>query len=146
MGYDVELRPRDATPLTLERYKERFAKWLPRHPGATHPDEKPEVRLRYVDDFIYPGGGIISVFECKNVPAGVTASARLSWSDNADSVRRIARQLAELAERVSADLYICNERVEAGEEEKIVEDFSRCRRSIGSIFGTINVKGPGISG
>jgi hypothetical protein len=136
MAYYVELRPRDTAPLTLEQYKERFAKWLPRHPGATHPDEDPEIRKRYVDDFNY-GGGILSVFVCIEVPAGVSAEARISWACHADEVRQLVRELAELAERVSADLYMNNKKIEAGEEEKIVERYVGSKRRIGSVFGTI---------
>ena len=82
MGYYVEVRPRDTTPLSVELFKARFAKWLEQHPAATmEPD--PETRKEYANDFMH-SGGYLTVRECKAIPAGVTADARFSWGCGED--------------------------------------------------------------
>lgn len=122
MGYYVELRPRDANPISLESYKERFAKILARHPATTSPNESQETRAKFKDDFMHPGG-ILSVYASAKVPAGVTADARFSWGDNAEQFRHLLKMLVGIAEQVSADLYIGDLRIGHGEEEKIVNEY-----------------------
>jgi hypothetical protein len=108
MGYYFEIRPRDRKPLSVEDYKTRFLKiGLAPHPALTHPDEDEEVRKKYVDDVMY-SGGVISVVAWKDTPCGVTTEARVSWSEDADSIASIVQELLEIADQVNAELYTGN--------------------------------------
>jgi hypothetical protein len=134
MGYYVELRPRGTAPVSLEDYKARFAEWLEPHPGRT--DSDPKEREKWADAFMH-SGGCLSVYEWGKIPQGVQASARFSWGDSAASFRGQLRTLAELAERVSSDLYLDGTRIEPGAEEKIVADYTGFSQKITGMLGTV---------
>ncbi len=135
MGYYVELRPRGTAPVSLEDYTARFSEWLEPHPARW--DSDPETRKKYADCFLH-AGGLFSVYEHKEIPQGVEASARFSWGA-ADSFRGQLRALAVLAERVSSDLYVNDTIIGPGEAEKIIADYAGFSQSITGAFGTIKV-------
>ena len=139
MGYYFELRPTDRGPLSVEDYKQRFLKiGLAPHPALTHPDADEEGRKKYVDDVCY-SDGIISVIAWKDAFCGVTAEARVSWSEDADSIVGVVQELLEIADQVNAELYTGNNQlVTKSDIQHAVNIFLKGKRMGLGTFGTVD--------
>ena len=139
MGYYLELRPKDREALSVEDYKQRFLKiGLSPHPALTHPCEDEEVRKKYVDDVCY-SAGIISIVAWKDAPSGVTAEARVNWSENADSIIHVVQELLGIADKVNAELYTGkNQLVTKTDVQHAVSTFLKGKRMGVAAFGTVD--------
>lgn len=139
MGYYFELRPKDRQSVSVADYKQRFLGiGLEPHPALTHPDEEEEIRKKYVDDVMY-SGGTITIMPWKESPCGVTAEARVSWSENADSIVPIIEELLTIAAKVNADLYTGDNQLITNNEMQCAADiFLRGRKMGLGMFGTID--------
>lgn len=141
MGYYLELRPKDRDPLTVEVYKQRFLEiGLEPHPALTHPDEEEEIRKKYVNDVIY-SGGTITIIPWKELPCGVTAEARMSWSEDAESASSLIGELLGIADKVNAALYAGDNQLITGNNvQHAAASFMKGKRMSVASFGTADAE------
>ena len=81
----------------------------------------------------------ISVIAWKDAFCGVTAEARVSWSEDADSIVGVVQELLEIADQVNAELYTGNNQlVTKSDIQHAVNIFLKGKRMGLGTFGTVD--------
>lgn len=136
MGYYLELRPRDAHLIPMSVYRGRLAKLPEPHPAAVYPLEDPQVRAKWADTFICPGG-FLTVHETRDTPAGVTVTARPSSSFDEASICQVLRDLVEVADKANADVYVEERKIDPRAMNELMKGYRRERKASRKMFGAV---------
>ncbi len=101
MGYYIDIRPKGQERITRDAYLQRFLNaGLERH-FSFFIEPTAELRTSYRHEVFFTGG-VITVCEDAEAPAGVVASVRVSWGNNAESIKALGFALLEIAERTDS--------------------------------------------
>lgn len=101
MGYYIDIRPKGRERITRDAYLQRFLNaGLERH-FSFFIEPTAELRTSYRYDVLFTGG-VITICEDAEAPAGVVASVRVSWGNNAESIKALGFALLGIAEQTDS--------------------------------------------
>ena len=137
MGYYIDIRPKDSTPLTREAYKQRFIDFgLEQHHGLYDEYQSEAGRESNRFDVLF-SGGYITICDDETAPSGVVASARLSWSYDAQGIRALAMELLMIARGTNSEVIhpVTSEALRPDNLDSLVDVYCGNKRRIGKFLG-----------